>query len=543
MRLLGFCSLLTLFFISSAEIHADEEGFESLFDGKSLDGWDGNPEFWRVEDGLITGQTTPDKPTKGNTFLIHRGEELTNFELRFEYKLIGGNSGVQYRSFEPDAEKQKWVVGGYQADFESGERFSGILYGERFRGILARRGQKTELVRNGGKFEVKVTGSVGDSEKIQANIKHEDWNSYSISAQGFRFVHKINGMTTIDCTDNDAQQRRESGVLALQLHAGPPMKVQFRNIRVKNLAAETTAAAPTTDKKKVVFISGRPSHGYWSHEHYAGCLQLADSLNEAMPNYETKVIKHGWPKDGLAALEGADTVVVYCDGGKRHLLNPHIEEFDTLMKKGVGLVCIHYAVETLEGKEGNALKDWMGGYFEAGWSVNPHWDAKFETFPEHAISRGVKPFEINDEWYFHIRFRDDMQGVTPILSALAPESTMSRGDGAHSGNPDVRKAVAAGKPQHLAWASEREGGGRGFGFTGGHYHWNWADENFRKVVLNAIAWTAHGEVPADGISTKSPTRDELKANQDEPEPQPGDKKKGRGGKAKAPAKPKVPATK
>lgn len=525
MRWLGFCSLLTLFFVSSAELHADEEGFESLFDGKTLAGWDGNPEFWRVEDGTITGQTTADKPTKGNTFIIYRGEELGDFELRFDYKIVGGNSGVQYRSFEPDPEQQKWVVGGYQGDFEAGQTYSGILYGERFRGILANRGQKTELVRNDGKFEVKVTGSVGESAEIQSKIKHEDWNSYSISAKGFHFVHQINGVTTIDCTDNDAEQRRESGILALQLHAGPPMKVQFRNIRVKKLTADSHAAAPSTDKKKVVFISGRPSHGYWSHEHYAGCLQLADSLNEALPNYETKVIKHGWPEDGLAALEGADTVVVYCDGGNRHLLNPHIDEFDTIMKKGVGLVCIHYAVETPEGKTGDAFKDWMGGYFEANWSVNPHWDGKFETFPDHPISRGVKPFEINDEWYFHMRFRDNMQGVTPILSAHPPKETMKRGDGPHSGNPHVRKAIENGEAQHVAWAAERDGGGRGFGFTGGHFHWNWADENFRKVVLNAIVWTAHGEIPADGVTTKSPTREDLKANQDEPEPQAGTSKK------------------
>ena len=532
MRLLGFCSLLALFFVSSAQIQADEDGFEPLFDGKTLTGWDGNPEFWRVEDGAITGQTTAEKPTKGNTFIIYRDEELADFELRFDYKIVGGNSGVQYRSFEPDAENEKWVVGGYQGDFEAGQTYSGILYGERFRGILANRGQKTELVRNDGKFEVKVTGSVGESAEIQSKIKHEDWNSYSISAEGFHFVHKINGVTTIDCTDNDKEERRKSGILALQLHAGPPMKVQFRNIRVKKLTTDNNAAAAAPDKKKIVFISGRPSHGYWSHEHYAGCLQLADSLNEALPNFETKVIKHGWPQEGIAALEGADAVVVYCDGGGGHLLNPHIDEFDTVMKKGVGLVCIHYAVETPAGKTGDAFKDWMGGYFEANWSVNPHWDGKFETFPDHPISRGVKPFEINDEWYFHMRFRDGMQGVTPILSAHPPKETMKRGDGPHSGNPHVRESMENGELQHVAWASERDGGGRGFGFTGGHYHWNWADENFRKVVLNAIVWTAHGDVPREVVSTKSPTREDLKANQDEPEPQAEASKKKAGRKIK-----------
>ena len=204
-----------------------EEGFVNIFDGKTLDGWDGDPRFWSVQDGAITGQTTPDNPTKGNTFIIWRKGDVGDFELKLEYKLIGGNSGIQYRSFEvPDA---KWVVGGYQADFEAGDRFSGILYGERYRGILADRGKKT-VIKEGGKPE--VVGSVGDSAEIQAKIKKEDWNEYCISAKGFHFVHKINGVVTCESTDEDSA-RRERGIVALQLHAGPPMKVQFRNIRLK----------------------------------------------------------------------------------------------------------------------------------------------------------------------------------------------------------------------------------------------------------------------------------------------------------------------
>src|SRR5690606_34762961 len=126
-------------------------------------------------------------------------------------------------------------------------------------------------------------------------------------------------------------------------------------------------------------------------------------------------------------------------------------------------------------------------------------------------------------WYFHMRFREGMEGVTPILSAVPPENTMSRPDGTHSGNPHVRAAVAQRQPQHVAGAAERPGGGRGFGFTGGHFHWNWGDDNFRKVMLNAIVWAAHGEVPAEGIGTPTPSQEELAANQDEPKPE------GRGG--------------
>ncbi|EMI44477.1 ThuA domain-containing protein [Rhodopirellula sp. SWK7] len=303
------------------------------------------------------------------------------------------------------------------------------------------------------------------------------------------------------------------------------MLVLLATLIVTSVAGDVAIAADSntdsdTETKKIVFIAGRPSHGYGAHEHYAGCRLLAESLKESMPGYDVTVIKNGWPEQGAEALSDADSVVVYCDGGPRHLLNPHIDEFDTVMKSGTGLVCIHYGVETPEGKTGDAFLDWMGGYFEADWSVNPHWEAEFKTFPDHPVSRGVQPFKTNDEWYFHMRFRDEMKGVTPILSAHPPETTLRRADGPHSGNPHVRKAVAAGEIQHLAWAADREGGGRGFGFTGGHFHWNWADENFRKVMLNAIVWTAHGEVPENGVTTANPTQDELEANQDEPKPAP-----------------------
>ena len=238
MRLLAFCLfavgvVLPNVTVTAADDGAADDGYVSLFDGKTLKGWDGNPDFWSIRDGAITGQTTKENPTKGNTFLVYRGGDFKNFELKFEYKIVGGNSGVQYRSFEPDAEKQKWVVGGYQADLEAGNTFSGILYGERFRGMLANRGQKTELVRENGKFKSNVVGSVGDSAEIQSKIKKEDWNVYSVLADGFHFAHKINGVTTAECTDLDEQQRRDSGIIALQLHAGPPMLVQFRNIRIK----------------------------------------------------------------------------------------------------------------------------------------------------------------------------------------------------------------------------------------------------------------------------------------------------------------------
>jgi type 1 glutamine amidotransferase len=199
-------------------------------------------------------------------------------------------------------------------------------------------------------------------------------------------------------------------------------------------------------------------------------------------------------------------------------MNTHLPELDALMKKGVGLVCLHYGVEVPKGPSGEALLEWTGGYFEPYWSVNPHWSAQYSNLPAHPIARGVKPFETNDEWYYHMRFRPSMDGVTPILTALPPAQTLSRPDGPHSGNPAVREEIKNGVPQHMAWARERPDGGRGFGCTGGHNHWNWGNNEFRKLVLNAIVWTAKVDVPEGGVQSKPLTVEDLMANQDEPVP-------------------------
>ena len=172
---------------------------------------------------------------------------------------------------------------------------------------------------------------------------------------------------------------------------------------------------------------------------------------------------------------------------------------------------LHYAVEVPAGKPGDCFLDWIGGYFEMNWSVNPHWVANFTSIPKHPITQGVKPFTMEDEWYYHMRFRENMKGVTPLLSTVPPDSTLERPDGTHSGNPDVRKAVANKEPQHLAWCVERADGGRGFGFTGGHYHNGWANEDLRKLIMNAIVWTAKLEVPKGGVVTPTPTQEELKS--------------------------------
>jgi type 1 glutamine amidotransferase len=507
-RLFLFAALL----IAPAAVRADDEtGFVQLFDGKTLEGWDGNPEFWSVRDGAITGQTTPEKPTKGNTFIIWRKGEVADFELRAEFKINGGNSGIQYRSAElPD---NKWVIRGYQADFDGAGGWTGSLYEEKGRGVLAKRGNKAKIPA-GGKPE--MLGATTPEADILASVKKDDWNEYVIIAQGNHLIQKLNGHVTVDLIDEDMEKGKASGLLALQLHAGPPMTVQFRNIRIKQLpkvSKSESMRAPVGPGKKIVFVAGRPSHAFGAHEHNAGCKLLAMELEKALPHYQTKVYTNGWPTEA-EPFAGADAIVMYSDGGAGHMVNPHLDEVDALAKKGVGIVCIHYAVEVPAEPAGKKFLEWIGGYFEANWSVNPHWTASFKTFPNHPIANGVKPFSINDEWYYHMRFRPNMEGVTPILTDLPGPETLSRPDGAHSGNPHVRKAVAAKEVQHVAWASENVGGGRGFGFTGGHDHWNWGCPDFRKIVLNAIVWTAKGEVPPGGVESPTVSLAMLEQNMD-----------------------------
>lgn len=497
----------------SPTVQAADEDWISLFDGQSLSGWDGNPAIWSVKDGTIIGQTTADVKIDRNTFLIWRGGEVDNFELELEYRIVGGNSGIQYRSFELPG--SQWGIGGYQGDFEAGDRYSGILYGEQFRGILADRGEATELVRTEGRFEKKVTGKVGDSAEIQTKIRKEDWNAYRIVANGYKLEHFINGVKTIECVDNDEQQRRATGLLAFQVHVGPPMTVQFRNIRLKKLPAP----------KKVALIAGRPSHGYGAHEHRAGCLLLAEALNAAGLGIEASVYTNGWPEDD-SVLDDADSIVIYADGGQGHPFNSRLDRLQPIQARGVGMVCLHYGVEVPKGPSGDAFLGWTGGYFETDWSVNPHWTGSFSKFPDHPIASGVRPFQINDEWYYHMRFGEGDRQPAAILTALPPadtlireDGTLARPDGPHSNNPEVRAAVLERREsQTVAWALQRKDGGRGVGFTGAHFHWNWGHRDFRTLVLNAIAWSAHVPVPAGGVPSRDLSLADLQANQDFPVP-------------------------
>ena len=273
------------------------------------------------------------------------------------------------------------------------------------------------------------------------------------------------------------------------------------------------ASIEAADKSKVVFISGKPSHGRLAHEHRAGNMLLANALNDSGLSVHATVLEDiGYPKED-SVLNDADTIVIFCTGHGGHVLNKKLKDFDALMNKGKGVVMIHWATEAVKGDPAEKFLEWMGGFCDLHWSVNPHWIPKFKP-RKHEIWNGVNAFSVNDEWYYHMRFVKNMKGVTPILTDVPPASTLKRSDGARSGNPTVRKAVANGETQHVAWAYERSNGGRGFGFTGGHVHMNWQNDDNRKLMLNAILWTAKVTIPKSGVVSRTPTKDEMHENLD-----------------------------
>jgi hypothetical protein len=258
------------------------------------------------------------------------------------------------------------------------------------------------------------------------------------------------------------------------------------------------------DVTKIVFIGDAGTHGpAGNHEFIGGSLLLARRLHAAYPKVHAVVHStKNWPKD----LSHADAVVVGLNHGGRAAKDPQIA---AAVKRGAGFMALHFGVEVNKGAEGDAYLQWMGGYFETKWSVNPWWTPNFKEFPTHPITRGVKPFSVRDEWYYHMRFVPEMKGVTPILSDVPPVSTVREQVSDRGGNPDVFKAVTDKQPQHMAWAFERPDGGRGFGFTGLHAHANLGNDGFRTVLLNAAAWVAKLEIPETGVPSAPAPAEEL----------------------------------
>lgn len=286
-----------------------------------------------------------------------------------------------------------------------------------------------------------------------------------------------------------------------------------RTVRVFILLALALAQlAVSAADKKILLVAGRVSHGPGDHEFRAGSMLLAKCLNQ-VPGIKAEVATNGWPADE-AMFEGASAVLFYMDGGGGHpAIQPaRLEKIRGLAAKGVGLGFAHYGVEVPAGDPGKAFQEFMGGYYEHQFSVNPMWSPEFKTFPDHPITRGVKPFSIRDEWYFNMRFRDDMKGVTPILVAK-PSDDVRDGPYVYPRGPYEHIVKASGRDETMMWAVENPTGQRGFGFTGGHIHKNWGDDNFRKVMLNALVWAAKGEVPKNGIESKV-TDEDLAQNLD-----------------------------
>ncbi len=219
---------LCLLLVNLAASADDNAGFQPIFDGESLDGWSGDERFWRVEDGHIIGQTTKENPTKGNTFLIWDEGEPNDFELRFRYRIDSqwANSGVQVRS----ENLGDYRVRGYQPDIATVDWITGIHYEERGRGILARRGEKVVLAADGSKEVTRLA----DEDELGEKINARDWNDYHVIARGDTIITKINGVKMHELVDN-APQARRSGVVAFQLHQGPPMTIRFADIKLKPL--------------------------------------------------------------------------------------------------------------------------------------------------------------------------------------------------------------------------------------------------------------------------------------------------------------------
>jgi hypothetical protein len=265
--------------------------------------------------------------------------------------------------------------------------------------------------------------------------------------------------------------------------------------------------------KRIVLIAGRPSHPAGMHEFRAGCLLFQKALT-GFPGVKVEVYDMGWPAkmvdgarvDDSAALDGADAILIFSDGGKGHpaIQGERSKVIDALAAKGAGLGFAHYGVEVPAGAAGETMQRWMGGYYETYWSVNPMWKPAFEKFPTHPITRGVKPFATHDEWYFKMRWTPDeaaQKRITPLLTAT-PSDEVRKGPYVSPRGPYDHIIADSGKVETMMWTFERPDGGRSFGFTGGHTHAHWGDVNQRRIMLNALLWMAKVDVPAQGVEDK-----------------------------------------
>lgn len=278
------------------------------------------------------------------------------------------------------------------------------------------------------------------------------------------------------------------------------------------------------EKTTIVLVAGKPSHPPRMHEFNAGVQLLAKCL-QGVPDIDAKVVLNGWPKDE-SVFDGASAVVFFMDGGGKHEVvkedGRRLKLIDGWAAKGVGLGFMHYGVEVLADQAGEEMKRWIGGHYEHMHSCNPIWQPSFTAFADHPITNGVKPFQIKDEWYFNMRFVGDNNGnepgemkgmkFVPILVAT-PSDDVRDGPYVYPKGPYPHIQASSGRPEAMMWTVERPDGGRGLGFTGGHFHDNWGNDNFRKVVLNGLIWLSKVDVPDGGVES-AVTSDDLDANLD-----------------------------
>lgn len=262
--------------------------------------------------------------------------------------------------------------------------------------------------------------------------------------------------------------------------------------------------------KKVLFLAGKRSHGAGQHEHRAGSLLLAKALNESQLNFDAKVF-HIWPDDE-AEFDNASAVVIYADAGGR-LNQEKLDFLNKKVKEGMGIMFLHYGVHPSKKVGNEYFIPWIGGFFETGYSVNPHWVAEIEPKEKHPVSSGInKPILAHDEFYYNMRFpeKDECADCYPLVKSLLKEENITRYNNLWNKMGDD----AIGTKQTLMWCRDSKDQGRGVGFTGGHYHRNWAIDDFRKLVLNSIAWISHVEIPKNGVPSKAITQEELNQNLD-----------------------------
>ena len=270
-------------------------------------------------------------------------------------------------------------------------------------------------------------------------------------------------------------------------------------ISTTNTLEESTEVIYQTEPPKhLMLIAGSASHSTGTHEHRAGVLLFERCLTGVEG---LKVTTHfeGWPEDE-SLFETADAALFYMDGGSNH---PVVQEgrlalIQEQIDRGLGFGAVHYAVEVPAENGGAQYKEWIGGYYETDYSVNPIWDATYDNLPNHPTMRGVEPFTARDEWYFNMRFRTDRVGVASLLVDSPTDETRD-GPYVWPQGPYEHIQEAKGDSEIMSWVVERKDGGRGFGFTGGHYHDNWGIDGFRTVVLNSLVWISGLDVPMDGV--------------------------------------------